>query len=253
MFPSTSIGKFSLTAVFSAVLLLAGCGGNDASSEKDAVLHVDHTHETAPQPAPAPVATETAPAAAPQPVLAAETTLVSTETITLAPTYTNLVKTTFYVAPYWPVWPQPIWPVTGKVIDGVGCFLTGVNHSHALISIYKNGVRLGLPGNIGRPDHGCYHALEMHVHDATGIIHMETDIVKKFKLGQFFSVWGQPLSRTGTAGLAGPVRFYVIEKGIVTRFDGNPYDIDMLAHREILIISGTEMSVVPRYQWPSGL
>jgi hypothetical protein len=223
---------------------------------------VDHRHDTPPQPSstipaqPAPAAdtTETAAAAAPPSVVAAlPTTLVATETIKLAPTLTNLTKATINVAPAWPLWPAPIWSVTGKVIDGVGCFLTGVNHSHALISIYKDGKRLGFPGNIGRPDHGCAHALEMHVHDATGIIHMETDIPKKFKLGQFFSVWGQPLSRTGTAGLAGPVRFYVIEKGTVTRFDGNPYDIEMLAHREVLIVSGTEMSVVPRYQWSPGL
>jgi hypothetical protein len=229
---------------------------------KDAALLVDHSHETAQQPpstipaqpVPAPAALDPAAAAAPQPVVsAASTTLVSTETIKLATTYTNLAKATLYVTPSWPLWPAPLWSVTGKVSDGVGCFLTGVNHSHALISIYKDGKRLGFPGNIGRPDHGCYHAMEMHVHDATGIIHMETDIPKKFKLGQFFSVWGQPLSRTGTAGLAGPVRFYVIEKGTVTRFDGNPYDIEMLAHREVLIVSGTQMSVVPRYQWSPGL
>jgi hypothetical protein len=256
MFPFTSTGKFSNTAVFSAVLLLAGCGGgSDAGTEQAADLETDHHHEPAQQPpntipaqpAPAPDATETVAAAAPPPLAAAAlSTLVSTESIKLATTYTPLVPATINAVPYWPVWYG-----NGQIVDGVGCFRTAAIHLHSLISIYKDGKRRGLPANIGRL--GCYHAYELHVHDVTGIIHMETDLPKKFKLGQWFSLWGQPLSRTGTAGLAGPVRFYVIEKGTVTRFDGNPYDIEMVAHREILIVAGTEMSVVPRYQWPSGL
>src|SRR5206468_3958542 len=105
------------------------------------------------------------------------------------------------------------------------------------ISIYKDGKRLGFPDGIGRVHAGCYHAYEMHVHDVTGIIHMEADVPKSFKLGQWFSLWNQPLSRDNVAGLAGPVRYYIIENGTITRYDGVPYDIAMLPHREVLIVT----------------
>lgn len=170
------------------------------------------------------------------------------ETIRLASTWTPLVPATINAAPYWPVWYG-----NGKPVDGVNCLLNGNWHKHALISIYNNGKRLGFPDGIGRVHAGCYHAYEMHVHDVTGIVHMESDTPKQFKLGQWFSLWKQPLSRTSVAGLAGPVRFYIIDNATITRYDGDPYQIQLLPHREVLIVTGTPMSVVPKYQWPSGI
>jgi hypothetical protein len=92
------------------------------------------------------------------------------ETIRLASTWTPLVPATINAAPYWPVWYG-----NGKPVDGVNCLLNGNWHKHALISIYNNGKRLGFPDGIGRVHAGCYHAYEMHVHDVTGIVHMESD------------------------------------------------------------------------------
>jgi hypothetical protein len=253
MFPLTSTGAFSKTAAFSAVLLFAGCGGGgESGSEQASYLETPHEHDPA-QPPPNSIAALSAPVAvaadAPPLHNAAElSALATTEAIRLATSYTPLVQGTNNVAPYWPVWYG-----NGKPVDGVNCLVNGTNHLHSLISIYKDGKRLGIPDGVGRVHAGCYHAYELHVHDVTGIIHMETDVPKRFKLGQWFSLWGQPLSRDGAAGLAGPVRFYVIERETITRYDGNPYDIEMMPHREILIVTGTAMSVVPKYKWPSGI
>lgn len=171
------------------------------------------------------------------------------EPIALAAASTPLVQGTLYNTPAWPVW----WGGYGKPIGAVNCLLNGNWHKHMLISIYNNGQRLGFPDGIGRVHAGCYHAYEMHVHDVTGIIHMESDSPKNFKLGDWFTEWNQPLGRNGTAGLAGPVRFYIIENGQITRYDGDPAAIAMVAHREILIVAGSPLSVVPRYQWPLGI
>jgi hypothetical protein len=170
------------------------------------------------------------------------------ESITLAATSTPLIQATLYNTAAWPIW----WG-NGKPVDGVNCLLNGHWHKHMLISIYNNGKRLGFSDGIGRVHAGCYHAYEMHVHDVTGIIHMESDTPKNFTLGQWFTLWNQPLSRTGVAGFAGPARFYIIENGNISRYDGDPAAIAMVAHREILIVTGTPLSVVPRYQWPLGL
>lgn len=173
---------------------------------------------------------------------------VSAENIQLAPTQTPLVAGTINGVAAWPVWYG-----TGKPVDGVGCLVNGNYHKHALLSIYKDGVRLGLPDGIGRVHAGCYHAYEMHVHDVTGILHIEADTPRQFTLSQWFSLWQQPLSRDGTAGLSGPVRFYVIENGTITRQDGDPGQIAIMPHREILVVSGTPMTTVPNYLWPSGI
>ena len=78
---------------------------------------------------------------------------------------------------------------------------------------------------------------------------MESDVPRTFKLGQWFSLWQQSLSWDSIAGLAGPVRYYIIEDEKITRYDGIPYDIAMLARREVLIVTGTQMQVAPKYQW----
>jgi hypothetical protein len=246
-----SAGIVAGTTVSLAVLLSA-CGGSDPVPTLPS--EQAHEHEVAP-PAPGTAAmissgvVDAMPATAPTDLGPGATpTPTITETITLAPTYTALVAGTINALPYWPVW----WG-TGQPVDGVNCLINSSNHRHALISIYKDGKRLGFPDGIGRVHAGCYHAYEMHVHDVTGIIHMESDVPKTFKLGQWFSLWQQPLSRDGTAGLAGPVRFYLIDKEKLTPYYGNPYDILMLPHREVLIVSGSALSVVPRYQWPLGI
>jgi hypothetical protein len=170
------------------------------------------------------------------------------EPIALAPTSTPLVQGTLYNTAAWPIW----WG-NGKPVGAVNCLVNATWHKHMLLSIYSNGKRLGFPDGIGRVHAGCYHAYEMHVHDVTGIIHMEADTPKNFTLGDWFELWQQPLGRDGVAGLAGPARFYVIDNGQITRYDGDPAAIPMVAHREILIVTGTPLSMVPKYQWPLGL
>ena len=134
-------------------------------------------------------------------------------------------------------------------MSGVGCLSSIRYHIHSLVSIYKDGVRMGLPENVGRS--GCTY--ELHTHDVMGVVHIETDVPKKFTLGQFFALWRQPLAAAGTAGLAGPVRFYLIENETLRPYSGDPAQIELLGGREIVIISGTAPRVLPKYRWPPGL
>ena len=128
----------------------------------------------------------------------------------------------------------------------MGCAKNEDYHIHALLSIYQDGIRLGLPDSIGRGS-GC--SYEMHTHDITGILHVETDVPKVFTLGQFFALWGQPLGTAAVAGLPGKPTYYVIDKEQVVRFTGDPATIVLSAHREIVIVTGTPPVQVPRYDW----
>jgi hypothetical protein len=148
-----------------------------------------------------------------------------------------------------PRWTAAATGATGPVA-GVTCLTNESYHIHSHISIFENGERLAIPQNIGLT--GC--ALELHTHDASGIIHIETSAFRSFTLGQFFSVWGQPLSSSNVAGITGlPVTIYVIDGNSAKAVSGDFLATELLAHRSIAIVIGSPPLELPIYKWPSGL
>lgn len=138
----------------------------------------------------------------------------------------------------------------GQVIDGVSCSNSESYHVHALISIYYEGKRLALPKSIGL--NGCTY--ELHTHDLSGVVHVESAVQKTYTVGQFFEVWGQPLSTNGIAGLNGRTSFYLIENGQITPYTSDPATIQLTWHREIAIVVGSPPAVLDRNSWAgSGL
>jgi hypothetical protein len=164
--------------------------------------------------------------------------------VTLDSNYTDLIPATINSPTYWPDGAG-----TGKPIDGVNCATNEDYHVHALVSIYKDGTRLALPMEIGLK--GCTY--ELHTHDYTGVVHIETSAPKTFTLGQFFSLWNRELTRTSVAGLPGPIRYYLIQRGVLTPYAGDPAAIPLIRQGEIVILSGKSPGVLPKYRWPSGL
>lgn len=224
--------RLSATAAITGVFLLPACGGGGASAP---VILPDPQPAPVPAPAPAPQPTPT-PTPDPSPLPSPE--------IALASTYTDLVAGTANGQARWSDGSG-----TGAPIAGVQCMGSIVAHTHSLVSIYLNGARMAVPASVGLT--GCTY--ELHTHDRSGVVHVEPNVARDLTLGQFFAVWGQPLSRTGAAGLTGPARFYIIDRETLVRFDGNPADITFGARKEIVIVSGTAPAVLPRYRWPASL
>ena len=138
----------------------------------------------------------------------------------------------------------------GATIGGVECLTAETYHLHAHLTIIKDGVTQRVPAQIGLT--GC--AYELHTHDYTGVIHVETSAAKKFTLGQFFSVWGQPLSATNVAGLSGAsVRFFISDAGNLVEYTGDPTAIEITQHRSIYIVIGTVPATLPKDEWPATL
>lgn len=218
---SARVGRTTALAGF---LLLAACGGSDGGPPPVVTAPVPPSPEPSPTPQPAP-----------QP---------APEVIALAATYSEIVASSTNGQINWPDGSG-----TGSAIGGVNCMGTIVSHSHSLVSIYRDGVRLALPERIGLM--GCTY--ELHTHDRSGTVHVEPNVARPLTLGNFFGVWGQPISRTAVAGLAGPVRYYLIENEVISRFDGNPADIALGGHKEVIIVTGTAPAVVPKYRWPADL
>jgi hypothetical protein len=66
-------------------------------------------------------------------------------------------------------------------------------HVHPLLVLYASGRRTGVPANIGiDPARPPAQMAGLHTHDGSGTLHVEG--VRGATLGQFFQVWGVPLS-----------------------------------------------------------
>lgn len=140
---------------------------------------------------------------------------------------------------------------TGSPIDGITCRINETYHVHAVVSIYWNGTRQALPALIGLV--GCTY--EIHTHDLSGVVHLEADSQRSVTLGQFFSVWGQPLSNSNVAGITGQAWFYTIDmdNATVTPFTGSdPRTVAITPHAEIAIVIGTPPAALDKDKLPTG-
>lgn len=144
----------------------------------------------------------------------------------------------------------------GAPVDGIACdTTTPVQHIHVHLTLIANGQQRAIPiaVGVGNPfiiqnfvvAAGCYYWL--HTHDATGIVHIEAPVTTTFNLGQFFDIWGQPLSSDNVAGFTGTVTAYVDS----TLYTGDLAAIDFQEHRQITLIVGTVPDTIPMYAFPA--
>lgn len=148
----------------------------------------------------------------------------------------------------------------GKPVDGLPCYgplnqtsLDYIYHAHSHLAIYKDGVRLAIPQLIGVVGNDeafnttCFYPL--HTHDYSGTLHVEPLTYDRATLGQFFDIWGQPLTRTNVAGQQNtPVVIYVRDGGNLRIYQGNPADIELKSYRSIVIQLGTPLAEVPLFE-----
>ena len=123
-----------------------------------------------------------------------------------------------------------------------------VLHIHQHLDIFVNGKPVPVPTNIGIYD-GQF-LTELHTHDPTGIIHVESPTARKFDLGQFFGVWGVRLTPDCVGGYCRqvtPWTVYVNGQG----YTGDPAALVLKSHQEIAIVIGTPPTKIPTsYKFP---
>lgn len=141
----------------------------------------------------------------------------------------------------------------GQTVDGISC--AGMEyatlHVHSHIAIFNNGVQIQVPQLVGGTPTsagGCLYWI--HTHDASGIVHIESPVLAPdgqsgFTLGNFFDVWGEPLTGTNLAGIKGPVSAYV--NGVA--YDGDLKAIPLGSHQQIVLEVGKHVSP-PNYTFP---
>lgn len=133
-----------------------------------------------------------------------------------------------------------------------------VVHIHQHLDLFVDGKPVEVPGDIGiGPQNAFISALHTHASYPPGIIHVESPTQVQFTLGQFFAVWGVPLSATSIGGLreTGAKKLSVFVDGKAVSAD--PTRIILGQRQQIVIAYGTEAQLpdpVPAtYDWPEGL
>lgn len=160
---------------------------------------------------------------------------------------------------------------TGQTIDGIPCVQEMLTyHHHAHLTIYINGQVLVPPANTGIVTNGVTGCLYyLHVHpdggqhpnygnpEDDGIIHMEAPAEQNFTLGEFFDIWGQPLSNTNLIGNKTDATHH-----IYAFIDGQPYTGDLrqlqmnkTIKEDIVLEYGTspDPATPPQYPWQADL
>lgn len=89
-------------------------------------------------------------------------------------------------------------------------------HIHPHLRIVSEGVDVTIPAQIGITS-ACERVL--HTHDASGTIHVEPNFYAPYTLGDFFRVWGEPLSPDHVMGFVRDA-----DHEIVMRVNGTPSD-----------------------------
>jgi hypothetical protein len=117
-----------------------------------------------------------------------------------------------------------------------------VVHIHQHLDVYASGKKVTIPAQIGI-DAGEAFISDLHTHDPRGIMHVESPTQRSFTLGQFFAVWGVPLSASCIGSLCeqGDRKLRVWVNGDEVKAD--PTRIVLAEHQEIAIAYGTNAQV----------
>lgn len=115
-------------------------------------------------------------------------------------------------------------------------------HIHQHLDLYINSKKFVPPTDIG-VDEVNKLISPLHTHDDSGIIHVESNVVADFTLGQFFDVWGVRFTQECVGGYCNDST-----QKLSLFIDGKPYtgvyrDLILSPRQEIALIYGTEQEI----------
>ena len=147
------------------------------------------------------------------------------------------------------------WPANtarvGDRVDRLGLPGAGdAMHIHTELQIFVDGTQESVPGHIGLAT-GVESPLHTHAKD--GVIHVESQTIRTFTLGEFFDVWGVRLTNTCLGAYCDVgsrwLRAYVDGELV----EGSPRAIELDGQSVIVLTFGTtseEPSPIPStYDW----
>lgn len=129
-----------------------------------------------------------------------------------------------------------------------------VLHIHQHLDIYVHGKTVAVPANIGISQTESFIS-DLHIHDKSGVMHVESPTNKDFNFGQFMDVWGVKFDATHLGS-------YVADASnkLVLYVNGQPVTdmrgTKLEAHQEIVLTYGTEAelpdTIPATFTFPTG-
>ena len=130
-------------------------------------------------------------------------------------------------------------------------------HYHAHLDIVDQGQAIAVPAGIGFviQNGQATGITSLHTHDASGVIHVESQTNASYSLGQVFTEWGVRLTTGQVGGLMsgnGNVLRAYVNGAPVT---GDPASIVLRPHQEIALWFGpasAKPQIARSYSFPAG-
>lgn len=142
------------------------------------------------------------------------------------------------------------------VVRGLHCTISHGPHYGVHLELYGGRLVLPLPAGIGiappQRRRGAYVlggscSYPVRTFEPTGVVIVDRG--RPLDLGTLFALWGQSLSRRSLARFHGPVAAFVGG----TRWNGDPSQIALRRHAEIVLEEGGLVLPHPSYTFPPGL
>jgi len=134
------------------------------------------------------------------------------------------------------------WPANTEQLEGRLDVLGlppagGTMHEHANVQIFIHGEKQTIPTDIGID--GSTHAA-IHTHETSGTIHLESQTIREFTLGEFFDVWGVRLSPSCVGAYCNDAenRLRVFVDG--QEVTGSPRDVPLEDQSVVVLTYGAE-------------
>jgi hypothetical protein len=115
-------------------------------------------------------------------------------------------------------------------------------HIHPQLAIFIDGGQVAVPANIGIEPSGQTMAA-LHTHDDAGTIHVESPVVRKYTLGEFFDVWGVRLTDNCIGGYCTGRGKLLAAFADGKRYRGDPRSLALRDKEQILVAYGTKADI----------
>ncbi len=130
-----------------------------------------------------------------------------------------------------------------------------VLHIHQHLDLIVNGTPVTIPAGIGINEAAGFIS-PVHTHDTSGIIHVESNIVRDFTLGEFFDIWGVRFTKDSIGGYTTSATSTLTVYANGSLVSGDPRNLVLASHQEIVVEYGTKKemfkTVPASYAFPPG-
>lgn len=144
----------------------------------------------------------------------------------------------------------------GKQIDNMQCATTqgSAQHLADYLKIYVNGQQMTVPPGVGAPG-TCFYPLRVKSGAPNAIQVLSPDATRVYTLGEFFDVWGQPLSATQVGTYKADTHHKLVYEvfdanGKLSTITSDPRQIALVNHDTIVILyNSSNVHPTPYTNW----